>query len=470
MTGFGVAHSRVVPIEATLESLVRKPPDEPESEDPPHAAVAAITHNAAAATRKPRISFECTLKRKWPPCARSPGQLVLMTTARRTDLSRSQARRIALAAQRFTAKQPNRVSAGQLLRLIEQLGAVQIDSVNVLVRSHYLPAFSRLGSYDRTLLERVAYQRPRRIFEYWGHEASFLPVETFPLLRWRMERSRSGAGVWNNVARVGREERDLVARVRETIEQRGPMSASDFEPERREPDRKRGWWSWNDTKRAVEYLFWCGEITPLQRRSSFERVYDLTERVIPSDILRVQVDDASAYARLVEIAAQACGIATLSDLRDYFRMPGARTKEAVDNLVESGRLLQVAVAGWKQPAYLHAGARTPRRVEASALLSPFDSLVWNRDRTKRLFDFHYRIEIYTPSHKRVHGYYVLPYLLDESLVARVDVKADRARGVLLVHAIHYESGVDRRPVRARLSEDLQKMARWLELDRVKMPR
>lgn len=393
-------------------------------------------------------------------------------TARRTSISAAQARRIALAAQQFTVRTPGNVSSAHLRRLIDKLGAIQIDSVNVLVRSHYLPAFSRLGAYDRALLERLAYKRPRRVFEYWGHEASFLPVETFPLLRWRMERSRTGAGVWGNVARTGREQRELVKRVRETIAQRGPMSASDFEAALpgRTGERRQGWWSWNDTKRAVEFLFWCGEITPLMRRTSFEREYDLTERVIPQDVLHARVDEDDAYARLVEIAARACGIAVESDLRDYFRLPAAGARAAVAQLVEEGRLVPVGVQGWRQSAYLHADARFPRCIERSALLSPFDSLIWNRERTKRLFGFQYRIEIYTPSHKRVHGYYVLPYLLDEALVARVDLKADRRSETLLVHAVHYEPGVNRRAVRARLSEDLEAMARWLGLDRVKMPR
>jgi uncharacterized protein YcaQ len=362
------------------------------------------------------------------------------------------------------------VSTAHLRRLITQLGAIQIDSVNVLVRSHYLPAFSRLGAYDRALLDRVAYGRPRRVFEYWGHEASLLPVETFPLMRWRMERSRSGPGVWQSVARVGRERPDLVARVRERIAEHGPMSASDFQSSEERRSRSQGWWGWNDTKRAVEFLFWCGEITPLRRRSSFEREYDVTERVIPREVLEVRLDDKEAYAQLVEIAARACGIAVESDLRDYFRLPVAAAKRAVAQLVERGRLLPVHVDGWKSQAYLHADARLPRNVDASALLSPFDSLVWNRERVKRIFDFHYRIEIYTPSYKRVHGYYVLPYLLDDALVARVDLKSDRRGGVLLVHAVHYEPRVKRAEVRMRLAEDLQKMARWLGLERVRLPR
>lgn len=392
---------------------------------------------------------------------------------RKTALSRVQARRIALAAQRFGVDAPPRVSASHIRGLIDRLGAIQIDSVNVLVRSQFLPAFSRFGVYDRALLERVAYKRPRRVFEYWGHEASYLPLDSFPLMRWRMERSRKGLGVWSGVARVGLHRRDLVERVRETIAHRGPMSASDFESlsgEVRVPKRGQGWWSWDDTKRAVEYLFWTGEITPLKRRSSFERVYDLTEHVIPHDVLATHVEEEDAFAQLVDRAARALGIATESDLRDYFRLPLAASKRAVAQLAERGQLVPVNVEGWKQQAYMHAEARVPRRIETSALVSPFDSLVWNRERTKRLFDFHYRIEIYTPSHKRVHGYYVLPYLIDDALVARVDLKADRASGVLLVHAVHYEPGVDRRAVRARLSEDLQSMARWLELERVKVPR
>lgn len=388
------------------------------------------------------------------------------------SISRSQSRRIALAAQGLGTRGTVAVAAAQLRRLIARLGAIQIDSVNVLVRSQYLPAFSRYGPYDRALLDRVAYGRPRRVFEYWGHEASLLPLETFPLMRWRMQRSKSGLGVWKNVARVGREERELVTRVRETIAERGPMSASDFEDGVEAPRRKGagGWWNWNDTKRAVEYLFWIGELTTVRRRSSFERVYDLTERVIPADVLHLRIDEGDACARLVDIAARAYGIATEADLRDYFRLPAAAARLAVAQLVEEGRLVRAGVEGWKQQAYLHADARIPRRIEAGALLSPFDSLVWHRERTKRLFDFHYRIEIYTPSHKRVHGYYVLPYLIDENLAARVDLKADRGAGALMVQAIHYEPGVDRRAVRARLNEDLREMARWLELERVKAPR
>jgi uncharacterized protein YcaQ len=342
------------------------------------------------------------------------------------------------------------------------------DSVNVLTRSQYLPVFSRLGPYDRALLERLAYRAPRRAFEYWGHEASILPMELYPLFRWRMRRAYDGEAVWSTVARVWREQPSLVRRVRQEIAQRGPMAASDFSADVRE--RSGSWWGWNDTKRALEFLFWCGELATRTRRGTFERVYDLAERVIPREMLAERVEEEEAHARLVEIAARAYGVATESDLRDYFRLPAASARRAIAQLVERGVLGLARVEGWTQRAFVHAQARTPRRIEASALLSPFDSLVWNRERTKRLFDFHYRIEIYTPAHKRVHGYYVLPYLVDDALVARVDLKADRARGNLLVHAAHYERGVDRRAIRDRLNEALASMAQWLQLERVCMPR
>jgi uncharacterized protein YcaQ len=390
-------------------------------------------------------------------------------SVRRSALSRAQARRIALAAQQFDAGH-RVVSAGTIRRLIRDLGAIQIDSVNVLVRSHYLPAFSRFGNYDRALLERAAYARPRRIFEYWGHEASLLPMAAFPLMRWRMRCAAAGLGVWGSVARIASEKRDLIASIREAIAERGPLSASDFDAQASRAPKRESWWGWSESKRALEYLFWSGVLTAVKRRTSFERVYDLTERVVPRELFEMQIDEEDACVQLVEIAARACGVATESDLRDYFRLPLASARAAVQRLSQSGRLVPVHIEGWKQQAYLYADARLPRSIDASALLSPFDSLVWNRERTKRLFDFHYRIEIYTPPHKRVHGYYVLPYLFGDVLVARVDLKADRASGTLLVHAIHYEPGVDRRNVRAGLDADMRSMAQWLGLERVKAPR
>lgn len=377
------------------------------------------------------------------------------------DISRSEARRIALCAQGFGKGRPKSSGRSALLKIVRHLGIIQIDSVNVLVRSHYMPAFSRLGAYDRSLLESLAYGKRRAVFEYWAHEASLLPLEIFPLLRWRMKRARKGAGIYGALSRFALAQPKLVAKVHDEIRDRGPLAASDFEGAK----GSGGWWGWSDTKRALEFLFWGGMITTQTRRSSFERVYDLVERVIPGDILAMrEPSEAAAQRELVLIAVRAFGIATESDLRDYFRLDTRETKLRISELVESGQLAAVAVEDWKQPAYLDPQHQLPRKIEGSALLSPFDSLVWNRPRARRLFDFDYRLEIYTPAHKRVHGYYVLPYLLDDTLVARVDLKADRAGGQLLVHAVHFEPGVSRRAVVTRLKPDLERMARWLGLD------
>jgi uncharacterized protein YcaQ len=290
-------------------------------------------------------------------------------------------------------------------------------------------------------------------------------MESYPLLRWRMHRAKEGRGVWSNVARVGREHRDLVARVRRAFEERGPMSASDFE----EGKGTGSWWGWNDTKRAVEHLFWSGELAVVRRRTSFERVYDLAERIIPPALFEAKAPhEAQAHRELLAIASRAFGIATEADLRDYFRLDAADARVRVAELVEEGRLIPVSVQGWKQQAYLHPKQRVPRAIEASALLSPFDSLVWNRARTHRLFDFHYRIEIYTPAHKRQHGYYVLPYLLGDTLAARVDLKADRSASALLVQAVHFEPAVNRRATEGALHADLAQLAQWLGLERVRM--
>ena len=375
-------------------------------------------------------------------------------------LSAAEARRIVLHAQGFYAGS-NSANRQALLAIARQLGAIQIDSVNVLVRSHYLPIFSRVGAYDRSDLEALAYRAPRRLFEYWAHEASFVPLELYPLFGWRRERARSGLGTWKHVSRVGLEEKALVKRVRAAFE-RGPLAASDFE----EGKGSGSWWGWNDTKRAVEYLFWCGDLAVVRRRSSFEREYDLTERVIPKRALDApEIPAAEQQRRLLLIAARALGVATQADLRDYFRLPAADFKPRVQELVEAGDLRAIVVENWPQTAYTASRLHIPGAHEGSALLSPFDSLVWNRERTHRLFDFHYRIEIYTPAHKRIHGYYVLPYLVDEALAARVDLKADRAARTLRVIAVHYEPGVKRREVRVRLRADLAALADWLGLER-----
>jgi len=341
--------------------------------------------------------------------------------------------------------------------VLARVGLIQIDSVNVLVRSHYLPIFSRLGDYDPALLERAAYGRDRILFEYWGHEASLLPLELQPLLRWRMDRARNGNAGWPRIERVITEQPRVLAGLRDTIAERGPMAASDFEGAR----GKGSWWGWSDVKIGLEALFWCGEITTAYRRG-FERVYDLPERVFPRAILDVPTpSEQDAQRELVRIAARASGIASERELRDYFRLDLAGARARVAELADAGELERVQVEGLRGHRYLARGARLPRAVDARALLSPFDSLIWERTRTSELFGFDFRLEIYTPQHKRVHGYYVLPFLLGDRLVARVDLKYDRQAGVLRAIATHVERGVRKRDITPALREELHAMAAWL---------
>ena len=379
-------------------------------------------------------------------------------------LSAAQARRIALAAQGFGVGRPDAATTGRFRQTVRRLGVVQIDSVNVVTRTHYLPAFSRLGHYARATLETEAWGRKRSLFEYWGHEASLLPIESQPLFRWRMERAEAGTGLWTGVARFGRERRDYIAEVLAEIERRGPVTGGDFATG---PRGAPGWWSWSDGKRALEWLFWAGLITTKTRRG-FERVYDLPHRALPAAIVDQKTpDEADAQRELVRIAARAMGIATGADLRDYFRLPLEDARARVAELVEAGELIPVNVQGWKTIAFLDPAARRPRRIEARALLSPFDNLIWFRDRTERLFDVRVRLEIYTPAEKRQHGYYVLPFLQDEAITARVDLKADRAKGALLVQAAWREAQADGETAQA-LASELSTMAGWLGLDRVEV--
>jgi uncharacterized protein YcaQ len=376
-------------------------------------------------------------------------------------LSPKTARRIALAAQGFGRAQPAAPGRSHVRDVARRLGVIQIDSVNVVTRTHYLPGFSRLGDYPREALESEAWGARRGLFEYWGHEASLLPLELQPLLRWRMERAGGGA-MWTGLSRFGREKRDYIDGVLAEIERRGPVTGGDFAEG---PRGAPGWWSWSDGKRALEWLFWAGLITTKTRRG-FERVYDLTERALPRRIVDLPTpDEADAQRELVRIAARALGVATAADLRDYFRLPLAEAKARVGELVEAGELIPLTVKGWRQPAYLAAGARKPRKVTASALLSPFDNLIWTRDRTERLFGTRVRLEIYTPAHKRTHGYYVLPFLEDEAITARVDLKSDRQAGVLRVQAAWREPDATAETPE-RLAAELRRMAGWLELDGV----
>lgn len=379
-------------------------------------------------------------------------------------LTLAQARRIALAAQGFGAAKPKTVGQTHLKRAIDRLALHQIDSVNVLSRAHYLPAFSRLGAYDRTLMDRAAWgpRRSRRLFEYWAHEASLLPLDLHPPLRWRMADADAGLSGWTGLRVYARDRRAEVEAVLDRIRKEGPLAVSDFE----EGKSSTGWWEWGESKRMLEWLFWAGHVTTATRRGGFERVYDLTERVIPAHILALPTPDrAAAHRDLIERAARALGIATQADLRDYFRTGVADTKAAITDLSEEGVLLPATVAGWRQPAWLHRDARRPRRIAARALLVPFDPLIWERARTERLFDFRYRIEIYTPAEKRQFGYYVLPFLLGDRLVARVDLKADRQASRLLVQSRHLEPGAPPE-TSAELDAELMAMAHWLGLERV----
>lgn len=373
------------------------------------------------------------------------------------------ARRIALAAQGFADPRPaGAVGRRHLKRVVARTGLLQIDSVNVFERAHHLPLFSRLGPYDRDLLPRAAYAH-RDLFEYWGHEASLLPISTQPLLRWRMARAEAGAEGWGRTVRVKREHPGFVEHLLHRIRHEGAASARDLHV----GERPGGpWWDWSLTKVALEHLFWAGRVTTAARRG-FERVYDLPERVLPRAVLEAPTPAREdAQRELIRIAARAHGVGTERDLRDYFRLRVDEAREAVRALVDSGELQPVEVEGWRERAYLWPGSRVPRRVGASVLLSPFDPLVWERTRTRRLFDFDYRIEIYVPASRRVHGYYVLPFLHGERLRARVDLKSDRAAGVLRVLASWVEPGSDPQEVAQALAGELRRAADWQGLSAV----
>jgi uncharacterized protein len=378
----------------------------------------------------------------------------------RTSLTAAEARRLALAAQGFTRPRPVAEPDGWgVRRVFADVGMLQIDSVNVLERAHYLPLFSRLGPYPRELLDRASARAPRRLFEYWGHEASLLPVKLHPLLRWRMQRAADDA--WGGMRRLQRERPQLVRDVLAEVAEKGPIAASELGDER--PRRSEPWWGWSDVKIAVEWLFWSGQVTSARRRR-FERLYDLPERVLPADVLAQPTPPVEdAQRELVRIAARSLGVAAERDLRDYFRLPTAETKARIGELVEAGELVEVEVEGWgRTTGYLDPTARIPRQIDAAALIGPFDSLLWERNRVQRLFGFEYRLEIYVPGPRRRHGYYVLPFLLGDRLVARVDLKADRKAGVLRVLATHLEPDTPAHAHEA-LAAELELMRGWLGL-------
>ena len=372
------------------------------------------------------------------------------------------ARRIALGAQGFSRPRPATApSAARILAVVRRLGLLQLDSVNVFERAHYMPVFSRLGPYDRARLDRMAGHSAgridRRLIEYWAHEASLVPLSTHPLLRWRMDDVHGEA--WGSIARIVREQPELVQATRDLVTERGPIRARDTGAVR-PPPRPGHMWNWHEGKVALEHLFFTGEVVAA-RRVNFERRYDLAERVLPAWIRDAPTPEpADAQRELVRISAGALGIATEPDLGDYFRLPRADSKLRVAELVAAGELEPVSVRGWDVPAYLWSQAARPRRIRARALLSPFDPLIWFRPRTERLFGFRYRIEIYVPEPQRRYGYYVLPFLLNEALVARVDLKSDRQAGVLRVPGAFAEPGADLEHVARELAAELYDVAAW----------
>ncbi|WP_245154758.1 crosslink repair DNA glycosylase YcaQ family protein [Nocardioides sp. 1609] len=380
-------------------------------------------------------------------------------TPRPQSLSRAQARRIALAAQGFLDKPHDPPTMRTLARTLDRTGVLQVDSVNVLARAHYMPLYSRMGPYDRSLLERASSgRRERRLVEYWAHVQAFMPVELWPAMAHRRDHHRERRGKWSFVA----EDDALEARLLAELAERGACTARDLDDGL--PRSKDNWgWNWSSTRRMLDYLCSAGVVAIAGRTKQFEVLHDLPERVLPDAVLAApDLTTAEQHLALVRRAALSHGVATVRCLADYYRMSTDDTARAVAVMVEAGELEPVTIEGWKRPAYLHRDARRPRAIGARALLSPFDPVVWERERTEQLFDFHYRIEIYTPAEKRVYGYYVLPFLLRDELVGRVDLKADRATGRLLVKGAHAEDGAPD-DTAAELAAELHRIAGWLGL-------
>ncbi len=382
-----------------------------------------------------------------------------------TVLTAAQARRVAVAAQGFAEPKPRGpVTRAHLRRLISRIQVLQLDSVSVAVRAHYAPVFSRLGPYDRDVLDRAAWNHsarsPRLFVEYWAHEAALMAVDDWPLLRWRMREYRHGRWGTEIVKKNPQLADDIVAAVAEL----GPSTAGQIEAHLgAEPRGAKGpWWDRSDTKWVTEALFAAGVLTTATR-VGFARHYDLTENVLPPEVVAREVDDDESVRELTLRAATALGVGTEADIRDYFRLAAQQIKPAMAKLLADGELERVDVEGWTAAGYLRAGQIVPRRDRGTALLCPFDPLIWFRPRVERLFDFHYRIEIYTPAAKRQYGYYVWPFLLDGRLVGRVDLKAERARDALHVAGAFAEPGENGARVAAALAGELRTMASWLGL-------
>ena len=385
--------------------------------------------------------------------------------AKRLDtLSIADARALALAAQGFDTPRPaSNATQRHVNSLISRLGVIQIDSVNVLVRSQELPLFSRLGNHDRNAIPKAT--ESQKIFEYWGHEAAHLPVEIHPLFRWKMEAARLGKARHWGLTSFYDDNKAFVKRMLKHVETNGPTTARELSTrtEKRGADKKT-WWDWDESKTALEYLFLTGQLMSRGRGTDFARIYDTPDRVLPMNILIASTpNEHDARKQLLVHSAIAQGVATATDLADYYRQKPAAVKPLITELLEEGELREVAVDGWAEKAFVHRSAKLPEQLHATALLSPFDSLVWCRPRNERLFDFHYRIEIYTPKEKRKFGYYVLPFMMNGQMVGRVDLKADRANSKLLVHSVHTEKGIKRATINDSLNNELRAMAAWLWL-------
>ena len=376
------------------------------------------------------------------------------------ELTIVEARSLALAAQGFDKpRSKSKSSTADAVEVIKKLGVIQIDSVNVLVRSQELPLFARLGDHDRNAINKATAQN--KIFEYWGHEAAILPVEIQPLFRWKMNAARTGKIKHWGLTSFYADNKAFVKRILKHVEANGPVTARELSTR---TTKKSSWWDWDEAKTALEYLFLTGQLMSCGRGSDFARIYDITERVLPSKILDTPTPtENEARKQLLVRAAKAQGVATLSDLADYYRQKTAVIKPLVNELVEQGDLREVTVDTWVEKAFVHRSAKPPKKLYATALLSPFDSLVWCRPRNERLFDFHYRIEIYTPKEKRKFGYYVLPFMMNGELVGRVDLKADRANAKLLVQSVHTEKGIKRASINGALTDELRALANWLDL-------
>jgi len=383
------------------------------------------------------------------------------------SLSIADARRIALAAQGFdTARPKTKATQRHVDALISRLGVIQIDSVNVLVRSQELPLFARLGNHDRNAIPKAT--EAQKLFEYWGHEAALLPVDLHPLFRWKMNAARTGKVTHWGLTSFYEENKAFVKRTLKHVTTNGPTTSRELSTR---TEKKGTWWDWDEAKVALEYLFLTGQLMSRGRGSDFARIYDTPERVLPQRVFDAATpSERDARKQLLVRSAIAQGVATASDLADYYRQKPAAVKPLIAELVEEGELRAVAVDGWTEKAFVHRDAKLPKQLHATALLSPFDSLVWCRPRNERLFNFHYRIEIYTPKEKRKFGYYVLPFMMDGEMVGRVDLKADRASGVLQAHSVHTEKGVKRSSINDVLNTELRAMASWLQLDRVQIGR